>query len=197
MKLNESGLPAMYSKGLFEVKNYDLAPEHTDKIFTILFEGTSEALKSIKSKDHPVAFKFNRLNGDMVAAAIVQYFKNDDSSKPDNLSLVWTFYPEDIPANAYVIDLNNVQTHPFFKSIGFNKYHLKFDHNSMENMFVFLLETLYDFLDQNAKEGEEFELTLDSVFTARSTINNGKKEFSIEPAGEVKVLIKDDASNEK
>ena len=51
--------------------------------------------------------------------------------------------------------------------------------------------------NENASEKEEVGVELDGVFQARVAVEDGKKVFAIEPAGEIKVLIKDDASIEK
>ena len=98
MKFSETNLPHIYSRALFEEKCFDLAEEHADKMFDTLFIGSANLLKSIKSLDKPTAFVIKNLNGTVAAAAIVQYFKNeDDANNPGNFSLVWTFDEADIP----------------------------------------------------------------------------------------------------
>jgi len=52
-------------------------------------------------------------------------------------------------------------------------------------------------LDENAKENEVVSIEQDGVFEARVAVENGEKVFAIEPAGEVKIIIKDDAAIEK
>ena len=56
---------------------------------------------------------------------------------------------------------------------------------------------LKKWLDENAKEGVETSIELDGFFQARVTVENGEKVFALEPAGEIKNLIKDDAAIEK
>jgi hypothetical protein len=56
---------------------------------------------------------------------------------------------------------------------------------------------MYKWLDENAKMDEEVTIEQDGVFQARVGIEAGQKVFSLEPAGEIKMLIKDDASVEK
>ena len=48
-----------------------------------------------------------------------------------------------------------------------------------------------------ASETEEVSIEQDGVFQARVAIEGGEKVFAIEPAGEIKMLIKDDTSIEK
>ena len=64
-------------------------------------------------------------------------------------------------------------------------------------MLTYLLQQIYKWLDENAKEGEEVIVEQDGIFQARVAVENGEKVFAIEPAGEVKMLIKDDAAIEK
>lgn len=198
MKLFDSTLPQMYSKALFEEKCFDLAPEHTDKMFDTLFTGAANLLKSVKSLEKPVAFVINELNGNMVAAAICQYFKNDDANQPGNFSLVWTFDPADIPEGALVISLDDTKTHSFFIAAAGSKYGIKFkDASCIVNTLGYTMSQLKKWLDENAKEGQIVSVELDGIFQGRVEVQNGVKVFAVEPDGEIKNLIKDDAAIEK
>lgn len=198
MKILETTLPQNYSKGLFEEKNYDLAAEHTDKIAYILFTAVSNLLNGSKSKDRPVSFELNEVDGKVIAAAIVQYFPNEDDSKPGNWNLVWTFDEADIPENANRISITNPNSHSYFRSVAGDKYGIRFkDPTCLTTMLTYLVSQIRKWLDENAKEGEEVSVEQDAVFQARVAIEGGQKVFSLEPAGEIKMLIKDDASIEK
>lgn len=198
MKLFETTLPMNYSKGLYEEKNYDLAAEHTDKIIDVLFTGTAEALNNNKSKDKPTAFVFDRVDGTIIAAAIVQYFPNEDESKPGNWNMVWTFDPSDIPDNSLKLSLENSLTHSYFRSIAGDKYSMNFKNPScLVDLMVYALEQIRKWLDENAAEDKEVSVEQDAVFQARVAVENGEKVFALEPAGEIKMLIKDDAAIEK
>lgn len=198
MKLFETTLPQMYSKALFEEKCFDLAPEHTDKMFDTLFTGTSNLLKSIKSLEKPVAFLIKELNGKMVAAAICQYFKNDDTSQPGNFSLVWTFDESDIPENALITTIEDTKTHSFFIAVAGSKYGIRFkDASCIVNTLGYTMVQLKKWLDENAKEGTIVSVELDGIFQGRVEVQNGVKVFAVEPDGEIKNLIKDDAAIEK
>ena len=61
----------------------------------------------------------------------------------------------------------------------------------------YALVQLHKWLDENAKEDMVESIELDGVFTARVGVEDGVKVFSIEPHGEIKNLIKDDAAIEK
>lgn len=197
MKLKESQLPEMYSKALFEEVYFDLAPDHTDKMFDVLFTGTSAVLNFTKSKERPAAYAFKALNGTFIAAAIVQYFEST-SENPGNWSLVWTFDEADIPDNALVNTLDDSQTHQYFIGVAGNKYAMQFKNESaIMNCLVYCLTHLKKWLDENAKETEEVSIELDGIFKARVAVENGEKVFALEPGEDVKVLIKSDDMIEK
>lgn len=198
MKLFETTLPQNYSKGLFEEKNYDLAAEHTDKFCYVAFTAVSNLLNGAKSKDRPVSFEFNTIDGKVVAAAIVQYFPNEDASKPGNWSLVWTFDEADIPDGTNRISLKDPQTHSYFRAVAGDKYGIRFkDPACLTTLVTYLFEQIRKWLDENADESKEVSVEMDAVFQARVAVENAQKVFALEPAGEIKMLIKDDAAIEK
>ena len=198
MKLMESSLPEMYSKGLFEEKNQDLAPQHTDKIATILFVSVAEIMKDMKKQAVPVAFTFNRMDDTIIAAAIIQFFPNDDADKPGNWNLSWTFNGSDIPENSVVVPIKDPQSHTYFRATAGNKYGIKFkDSSCLITVLNYLLETIYKWLDENAAEGKEVTVELDSVFEASVSVENGVKVFALDSKGEVTKIAKGDAGIQK
>ena len=194
----ETTLPQNYSKGLFEEKSYDLAPEHTDKISYTAFTGVSQLLAEQKSKERPTAYIMSRMDGKIVAAAICQYFESEDKDTPGNWSLVWTFDETDIPDNALKISISDVNSHPYFRAIAGDKWGMKFkDQACIIILITYFFEQLYKWLDGNAAEDEEVIIVQESVFQARVVVDNGQKVFAIEPLGEIKMMIKDDKAIEK
>ena len=198
MKINESTLPEMFSKALFEEKNLDLAAEHMDKIMDIIFTGTANLLSNVKSMNKPVAFTFTKLDQSFIAAAMVQFFKNEDESKPGNWSLSWTFDPADIPVDATKIDISDAQSHSYFRAVAGEKYGIRFEMQSdILDCITMALTQLKKWLDENAKEGVDVKIEQDGIFQARVAVENGEKVFAVEADGEVKNLIKDDTADEK
>lgn len=198
MKLFETNLPANYSRMLFEEKCLDLSPNHMDKMFDVIFTGVANLLNQSKSKEKATAFTFKKIDGSLVAAAIVQYFPNSDTSNPGNWSLVWTFDQNDIPTDALVIDFSDTQTHSYFRAVAGEKYGMRFeDQAALTDCLTSALIQLKKWLDENAKDGAETMIELDGFFQARVTVENGEKVFALEPNGEIKNLIKDDAAIEK
>ena len=155
-------------------------------------------MNQAKSKDKATVFTFRKINGDLIAAAMVRFFENEDTNNPGNWSLVWTFDDADIPEGALVIDLSDSQTHSYFRAVAGEKYGMRFeDTAAMTDCLTYALIHVKKWLDENAKEGAEVSLEFDGFFQARVAIENGEKVFAIEPDGEIKNLIKDDAAIEK
>jgi hypothetical protein len=197
MKLSETSMPQNYSKGLLEDKNYDIAPDHTGKFGYILFHGVASLLAANKDKNKPVAFILDRVDGKVTAVAVVQYFDNDKNN-PGNWNLVWSFDENDVPADAKKIFLKDPNSHPFFVSVAANRYNMEFKTApALIDLLTYFMEILYKWLDENAKADEEVTIEQDGVFQARVGVENGEKVFAVEPAGEVKMIIKDDAAIEK
>ena len=198
MNFRESRLPQMYSKGLYDDKCYTLSSGHADKMFDVLFTGTANLLNDVKTKDHPVAYVINNVNGNFLGAAVVQYFENNDTDNPGNWSLIWTFNESDIPENAMKMSLADVQTHSYFRMVAGEKHNCQFKTTATcVDLMSYALVQLHKWLDENAKEDMVESIELDGVFTARVGVEDGVKVFSIEPHGEIKNLIKDDAAIEK
>ena len=197
MEFNSTNLPHNISHGLYNEKGYDVAETHIDKLYYTLFYAVANALKDNKSKDTPTSFMITEVSGKPIAAATVEYF-DGKGDNPGNWSLVWTFNPDEVPANATKLDLQNDLTHSYFRVIAGDKYGMKFyDRTSIVTLMTYSLEQLYKWLDENAKEGSIIDIELESVFTASVEVVDGKKVFAVEPAGEIKTLIKDDSAIEK
>lgn len=196
--LNETKIPQIYSTGLYSENGYDLAQEHTHKILDVLVCGTTACLAEVKSKDFPVAFVYEEANKEFIAAAIVEYFPNeDDATKPGNWNYSWTFDKTDIPENARILTAYDNDMATFFRSVAHSKHSMGFDSvESMGDLFRYLLKTIVKWLDDNAAENEENGVSLDGVIQFRVAVENGEKVMSAEPDGEIKQLIKDDAAIE-
>ena len=198
MEFASTNLPHNISHGLYHEKGYDVGEGHVDKLYYIIMFGAANILKENKSMETPATFVITNIKNKPIAAATVQYFKNEDENNPGNWSLTWTFDPNDIPENAEIYDLHNDDIHHHFRLIAGQKWGMKFyDRTSIIVLISYSMEQLYKWLDENAKEGETVEIELDGVFNAKVEIVDGVKKFAIIPAGEVKTIIKDDTSIEK
>lgn len=195
----DTSLPKAWSeRGMYEF-GWDIVPEFAPKLIEVLFVTTSEILANAKTKDHPVVLKYTKPNKEMAAAAIVQFFDNEeDPTKPGNWNLSWTFDEADIPENAQIIDGADSNVFVYFRAVAGQKFSMEYDAADVINALnISILTEIKKWLDENAKENDVIGFTLDNVMQARVAVEGGIKVFAIEPAGEVKMLIKDDAAIEK
>lgn len=194
----DTKIPQIYSAGLYSEKGYDVAAEHAFKVLDIMVTGVTECLSDIKSKDFPVVFMFKQNNEEFIAAAIVQYFPNeDDMSQPGNWNYSWTFDKEDIPDNARMVYPSDNNMISYFRTTGTTKYGMvleKADYAS--DIFRFLLATIKKWLDDNASETEVATVKYDGLIQFRVAVEDGEKVYSAEVDGEVKQIIKNDAAIE-
>lgn len=198
INFKESNIAQTYSTGLYANMSYDVSQQHTEKVLDIMVSGLTSCLASIKSKSSPVAFVFRLTNGQFIAAAIIEYFPNDDDPKqPGNWNYSWTFKEDDVPKNAKVVTPYDGNIASFFRSTGHTKYGIGFEKNEyMGDMFTYLMDTIDHWLDTNALETEEVTLVSTGIIQFRVAVKDGVKIKSAEVDGEIKQLIKDDAAIE-
>lgn len=196
--LKDSQIPTIFSTGIYNEKKMDIAWDHTPSLLDVVVTGVVSCLANIKSKEHPVAYSFVQPNGEFVIAAMVQYFENEsDKTKPGNWNLSWTFYQEDIPENAVVHTCNEIEFFTYFVCSGMNKYGMVFENTTdIPVIAIYLFDVIKKWLNDNASDVEERGIKLDGVIQFRVAVEDGEKVLSVEPDGEIKQLIKDDASIE-
>lgn len=198
-KIYDTSLPSNWVKRLFEEFMFDVREEHFDKVLNVVFSGTAGLLNGAKAGvDKPIAMVFRKINKDFIAAAIVEYFANEDPKIPGNFSMTWTFYEEDIPANAEIVDFDNKSVFQYYIGFAGSKYGMDFERESYITILATtILEESKKWLDENVKESDITEVEVPGVCLFRAAVDNGEKVFAIEPEGEIKALIKNDAVIEK
>ena len=195
MKLTESSLIANIIQ---EGKALSLTMMFPDVVESIqsCISGTADFLKQVKSKKEATALVYEDMKGNMIAAAIVEYLEGEDGN-PGNWSLVFTFDENDVKGR------EDIKTYSIFGSgpkeviaaRAFDDFRLRYaspDHLAQIDSLCFKL--LYDFLDQNAVEGEKFVLSHEGYFEASVEVVDGEKVMNLIPDGAIKRLIKDDDS---
>lgn len=186
---NELGT-ALQSVGL------SIGQEYLDRVVNSVFRGISSFLGITKKKDKPVALVIKDLKGNYIFGAIVEHFDGEDENDPGNWSLVYSFDKDDIKPEMEVIDVTNSAFQTLYDNI--TRKHFRFNFKSSEmawNVIIAILNTLKNWLDSNCKEnGEVTELDNEGYFLASVALENGEKVLAIEPSGEMKQLIKDDAT---
>ena len=185
-----------WSDKLYQEHQFNMDGAHFDKCAYTAFVATTDLLNKVKTKEKPNSLIFEKLNNVFLCAATVEFIPGENG-EPGNWTLSWTFDENDLPANTNKIYFNDVRSFSYFKSASITKWGMNFKTDS--NLVILILETLdqiKNWLDQNAKEGEEVSLEIPDICQARVIIENGVKIFSLEAEGPVKMGIKDDASLE-
>lgn len=197
IKFEESTLPNSIVEPL-AVKGMKVNPSTDSKaVFVSTFTAIANFLSFTKSKDKKVALVVNDLKGEMILAGVIQYYPNEDEkANPGNWTFEFTFDPEDInDAEKYL------STDPRFQRVFadtiFSLFKARF--NNIEVIQV-TIESVgratRDWLELNAKEGEETSIELEGTFLGTTAIENKERVYSLVPDGELKKIIKDDAGIE-
>ena len=190
MKMTESTLLANY---IHECKGKGLPVQLTDAIEFIqtVIAGTTDYLSQVKSKNEKTALLFSNIKGDMVVAAVVEYVDGEDGN-PGSWYYSYTFNKDDTK-DCKVYDIYSAGPKQIIANRGVGDYRLRVKSPEyISQLGTLFFEILYDFLDQNAVEGEKFTLEHEGFFEASVEVVDGEKVMSFIPDGAIKRLIKDD-----
>lgn len=154
----------------------------------------SDYARVVKTKDKPIAIIIDDLKGNLLLASIVRYHEGE-GDMPGNWSYEWTFDDEDVK-ECIKYSISENRAHPFFIDRA-KVYRMTF----MSPSYIYMscqefAKSLIDWLDTNAKEGEEVEVNLDGYFKASVIVESKIKHMAFVPDGAIKRLIKDDAALE-
>lgn len=194
VKLNETGLGETYAK-LLNDKGYSFSANFTDKIVDILFSGSVQLLKDMKSTDKPAAVVIEDLKGEPVFAIVCKYnSKEDDQTVAGNWEVFVSFDKNDFKEEeTKVIKIVDNMATVYYFNYAMQKYGMKF--NATEYLTVMLVDLavlISQFLNDNtskATDDEPFIVSLDKVVEL-IVDNKGNKAIEIMP--EIKKLVKDD-----
>ena len=195
MKLAESTLIENF---IVEAKNLGTLLEPTDvlRVIETLVSGAADFLAQVKTKEAGVALTIDNVKGEMVMAAVVVYNDNADGDNQGNWNFYFTFDPKDIEGmRRYQISLS--QVHTVIARRGYELCRIRFaTPNLITDYAVVFASLMREFLDANAKDGDEFTVEHEGYFLANSAVEDGVVEKSFLPDGAMKRLIKDDAATE-
>ena len=192
MEFMKTAVPDLYSKALNE-KQYIYQATYVHYIGWITFAAVGDILRENKNKERPAAFVLRDGSGQIIVAAIVEYVASEDVEKGEgNWRYYWTWNADEVTEDMIICELTNeVNQIPFVTRAG-NKFGMEYLPGRIVMMHTLFFEILKEWLTQNAKEGEETEIELPNVFSARSIIEDGELAMSIEPIGKMVQLIKGD-----
>ncbi|MDD3121894.1 MAG: hypothetical protein PHC62_00095 [Candidatus Izemoplasmatales bacterium] len=177
-----------------------VSDETARKMYETLFISSTAFLAVVKTTKNPVALIVDDTEGNFIIAGVVEY--NEAPEKEDdvlgNWNYYWTFSKDDLPENTTIYNIKDTQSHSVIIQTSWEKTSARFEGTeSLINTFIIAFDILKDFLYENAREGDTYELVYPGVFTAMAAIEDGEKVISITPDGLLKKMIKDDAAVEK
>ena len=188
----------MVENFMVEAKALGVLYEPTDviRICEVIVAGASDFLALVKTKEEGVALTFDNIKNEMVMAGIVEYNDNADGEGQGNWNFYFTFNPKDIEGKKRY-STTATQVDSVIARRAYESYRMKFGTQQMIIDACTIFATLLrEFLDTNAKDGEEFIVEHEGYFLATSAVEDGVVEKSVLPDGAMKRLIKDDAATE-
>lgn len=195
MKLAESTLVENF---IVEAKALGTLLDPTDvlRVVETVVSGTTDFLALVKTKEEGAVLTFNNIKGDMVMAAVVEYNDNEDGEGQGNWNYYWTFNPKDIEGKKRY-DVSATQVHTVIAKRGYEMFRIRFANPGLITDYSVLFASLMrEFLETNAKDGQEFTVEHEGYFLATAAVEDGVVEKAFLPDGSMKRLIKDDAATE-
>lgn len=197
-ELEKTSIPGQLGMDLRDNFGYTWNENNTADFYRALFLAITDMIKAYQSTNTPrIGLAVKDTEGNFKIGAILNYQKPEEGSEEDsgNWYLEMTFDAEDLNdcdvqadnhsdafARCFTVQINEV--------VGgrFRDYTMGF------NVSITAIDEIVKFLDANAREGEEVELTLSGIFTATVVVEDGEKVMSIVPGSYVKQKIKNDSA---
>lgn len=192
VKLKESVLLENVSRVLAS-EGFYLEARHVPGVLESIIESSSDFLRRIKGKEK-FALVYKDMKGNFIIAAVIEYNENPEEGQ-DNYNYYYTFDEADIK-DAILRDSTEAQVQALFIKRMVESHSLRPLQEQVVTMVEKTLKGLSDYLHENAKEGELFELEDEGYFLATVGVEDGIIVKSLLPDGPMKTLIKDDATVE-
>lgn len=196
-EFTQTSIPSQFSINLLDNYTMSWMDARTPDIFRTLFTAIADVLKLHRSKNKSrIGFTMKDEKGNFRLGAILNYRKPDEGEEDDsgNWYLEFTFHSEDMTDLDEEYDNHSDEFIMCAQQEAFTIASARF--NSTKFMYIIfntVIDTLVDFLDVNAVDGDEVEVTMRGVFTASVVVENGVKVMSIVPGEVIKQVIKADA----
>lgn len=195
-KFEETDIPMNYTNKL-NAKELAWEPTDTADFYRLVLIAISDFLKRKKQKGQEVGFIVQDLNGNFKLGAKVGFEPPSDEDPAGNWEYSFTFKEEDMKSCNITYDIGDAGFQHLFIKDAYQEHRMRFDNYQLVYGGILdSVECLFEFLDQNASETAEVELDLSTAFIAKVTVEDGVKIMSLTPSGEMKTLVKGDASTE-
>ena len=197
-EFGETSIPSMFQVDLRENFGINWVDSRAADFYRVLFSTMADVLKLNQSKDTPrVGLTMKDDKGTFKMGAILVFQKPEEGSEDDtgNWYLQMTFDEADMTD----LDISTDNHSDVFvrcasieaSNICYGRFRST---EVMYNMMNTAIDEITKFLDKNASETEEVEVTLRGLFTASVAVENGVKVMSIVPGEYIKQIIKNDSA---
>ena len=196
-EFDQTSIPSQYSIDLLENHGMTWIDTRTRDFYRTVFTTIADVLKIHQNKNKErIGFIMKDDKGNFKFGAILNYNKPEEGEEDDagNWYLEMTFYPEDMTDIEEIYDNHSSEFTVSAAREAMAIVSMRFrTAEYMHTMMTAAIDTLVNFLDANAIEGDEVEVVLNGVFTASVVIEDGKKIMSIVPGEIIKQIIKADS----
>lgn len=201
VNLEESTIISNFTKAFFD---QDLRYPETGVPCTInaVFSAVATFLSSIKDKEKGMALVIDNVKGDIEFGAKVQFIPGETEEDAGSWSFVCSFDPSDFveSENLKVIKFSGGAADNTVRYCAARQKPYSIGFNSDLMLKLAVQQTILgikEWLNDNAKEGEDVELVFPQVFNAKVRIEDGVKYPSIELSEEIVQIVKNDAGDQK
>lgn len=176
--------------------------EGVSAVFGGLVAGTVAALKSIfqvTKEESKLAAVIDNAVGEIQLGAIGTFTPGEDGNA-GNWSVEFSFNPEDFKdVKCITLSSGNLDMPISHQTANYTGEDLGVSYDKvayLKKIVTTATGALIQWLDTNAKEGEEVSVSVPNYFEASVAIVDGQKVMSLEPFDKVTKLIKDDTKEE-
>lgn len=195
---DQTSIPTQFSINLKDNFGIIVSEVYSADIYRTLFMSIATFLRvNQEAKYHRIGMSMKDSHGAFKIGAIMTFNPPEEGSEEDsgNWFLEFTIYEDDMTDIDLELDNHNdVFIRCTAKAANDQMYGRFRSVDIMHNIFNTAVDTLVAFLDTNASEAEEVEVSLAGTFTAAVAVENGEKVISIVPGEIIKQCIKNDAA---
>lgn len=194
IKIEGSELPANYSNAIEASGTHRVGTEFVPIIYQGVIMGFADACKSLHDKNATVGIilRDRPLDGEFIFGVKVAFIPGNEEDS-GSWNTVWSFNPDDFndcEIKHYVDEANTMPI--FYDRIvkqGLALYPIE---NVAYTLTRVAMQSLFQWLDVNAKEGEQTAIGSEGYFKATVDVVDGLKVMNLIPDEEVTNLAKSD-----
>ena len=197
-ELNETRIPNLFYTEMYQKSSIDIPEALVPKCYDSLFMAMARFCEMKKRKeDKKIAFIVRDLKDNFKLGMVVEYHEGTDEETDEkgNWSVVLTFDPEDVKGSTLQIYSTDSQFIGFLSNVTREMHGFQYSlATSVPAIIELLIELVIQWLNEEAKAGEEVVLELPGYFVAQVVVDGDKKVLGITPGENIKNVVKGDLS---